>query len=223
MADSALSLSGASPDLLDMKVGTFLGQGDLSGARAALRDAPSDLEPTRIIAHTGAFLNLFWVLDDEQQQLLLRLGPGPFDNDRGQWGLALAQTHALRGNTAAARAYADSALPSLERVAANSPEDGVVHANLGLALALAGRRADAMREGELAMKLEPIATNGITGPIVQHYVVLTYVALRERDAALARLEPLLQAPYFLSPAWLRIDPTLAPLRNHPRFRKLMEG
>jgi hypothetical protein len=98
-----------------------------------------------------------------------------------------------------------------------------VHANLGLALALAGRRAEAVREGELAVKLEPTATNGITGPIVQHYLVLTYLALGERDAALARLEPLLRAPYFLSPAWLRIDPTLAPLREHPRFRKLAEG
>jgi serine/threonine-protein kinase len=222
MADSALSLSGASPDLLDVKVGTFLGQGDLAGARAALRDAPSELEPTRIIAHIGAYLNLYWVLNDEQQQLLLRLGPGPFDNDRGIWGLALAQTHALRGNAAAARAYADSALPSLERAAASRPEDGIVHANFALALALAGRRAEAVREGELAVKFEPIATNGITGPIVQHYVVLTYLALGEREAALARLEPLLRAPYFLSPAWLRIDPTLAPLREHPRFRKLME-
>jgi len=35
MADSALSLSGASPDVLDMKVASFLGQGDLTSARAA--------------------------------------------------------------------------------------------------------------------------------------------------------------------------------------------
>jgi serine/threonine-protein kinase len=223
MADSALSLSGASPDVLDMRVASFLGQGDLAGAQAALRDSRSALEPTRLIAHTGAYLNLFWVLDEEQQQLLLRLEPGPFDNDRGRWGLALAQTHALRGNAALARAYADSALPSLRRAAASSPEDGLVRANLGLALALAGHRAEAVREGELSVKLEPTGGNAITGPIVQHYLVLTFLALGDRDAALAQLKPLLRVPYFLSPAWLRIDTTMAPLRGHPGFTKLVGG
>jgi hypothetical protein len=30
-------------------------------------------------------------------------------------------------------------------------------------------------------------------------------------------------PYYLSPGWLKIDPTFDPLRQHPRFRKLVEG
>jgi hypothetical protein len=37
------------------------------------------------------------------------------------------------------------------------------------------------------------------------------------------LEALLARPYFLSPGWLRIDPTFEALRNHPRFKKLVEG
>ena len=38
-----------------------------------------------------------------------------------------------------------------------------------------------------------------------------------------QLEPLLKIPYSLSPRWLKIDPTIDPLRKHPRFQKLMEG
>jgi hypothetical protein len=38
--------------------------------------------------------------------------------------------------------------------------------------------------------------------------------------ALDRLEPLLKIPYFLSPGWLRIDPTFAPLKGNPRFERL---
>jgi hypothetical protein len=32
---------------------------------------------------------------------------------------------------------------------------------------------------------------------------------------------LLKIPYYLSPAWLRIDPNFAPLTGHPRFEKII--
>jgi tetratricopeptide (TPR) repeat protein len=223
MADSALALSGGSPDVLEMKAVSYLGEGNLAAARATLREAPQEIELSRRLAHAAAYYNLFWVLDEDQQQLLLRLGPGPFNGDRGMWGMALAQAHALRGNQAAARAYADSALPSIQRSAAANPGDGVLRGSLALTLALAGRRAEAVREGERAIELEPIATNGITGPIVQHFVVLTYLAAGEREKALDRLEGLLRVPFYFSPAWLRVDATMAGLRGEARFRKLVEG
>jgi hypothetical protein len=55
-----------------------------------------------------------------------------------------------------------------------------------------------------------------------HQLARTYILAGEHEKALDRLEELLRAPYFLSPGWLRVDPTLAPLREHPRFRKLVE-
>ena len=221
--DYALRLSSASPDVLDMKLMTFLGQGDLAGARAALRDAAPEPEPTRRIAHLARYFDLFWMLDDEDQRLLLRLAPGAFDDNRGAWGLTLARTHALRGDAAASRAYADSARIALQRQVADNPQDAFIRANLGVALAIAGHRTEAVREGERALELEPIATNGITGPIAQFSLVHTYMTLGDHEAALDRLEPLLRVPFYVSPAWLRIDPTFAPLRNQPRFRALVTG
>jgi tetratricopeptide (TPR) repeat protein len=152
--------------------------------------------------------------------LLLRLTPQAFDGSLAAWGVTLAETHALRGDTAAARIYADSARIALEPQVAADPDDGFARVALGLALALSGRRAEAVQQGEAALKIETPATNAMTGPLVQHLLVLTYLALGDRDAAMRRLEPLLRMPYYLSPAWLRIDPTFAPLRDDPRFRKL---
>ena len=44
----------------------------------------------------------------------------------------------------------------------------------------------------------------------------------EKDAAIDRIRYLLSIPSYLSPAVLRIDPSWAPLRDDPRFRKLAE-
>ena len=45
----------------------------------------------------------------------------------------------------------------------------------------------------------------------------------EPEQALDRLEPLLKIPYYLSPGWLKIDPTFTPLRGNPRFEQLVTG
>jgi hypothetical protein len=50
-----------------------------------------------------------------------------------------------------------------------------------------------------------------------------YLWLGEPTRALDRLEPLLKIPYWLSPGWLKIDPTFAPLRGNPRFQRLVNG
>jgi hypothetical protein len=43
------------------------------------------------------------------------------------------------------------------------------------------------------------------------------------NSAINQLEYLLSIPSGISIPYLRIDPTWAPLRNHPRFQKLLAG
>jgi adenylate cyclase len=68
-----------------------------------------------------------------------------------------------------------------------------------------------------------VAKNGFNGPYIQHQLARIYIILGEPEKALDQLEPLLKIPYFLSPGWLKIDPTFDPLRKNPRFQKLMAG
>jgi len=55
------------------------------------------------------------------------------------------------------------------------------------------------------------------------YAYFAYVAARtallmgDRECAFAWLSEARRAHYFASPAWLRVDPTWAPLRTDPRF------
>src|SRR2546430_16477601 len=95
-ADRALALAPGNIYLAQMKVMTFLGEGDLAGARGVLRALPKDTDPTAVAVFVALDGDLHWVLDDAQQRLLLSLSPPPFGDVRSAWGIVLAQATELR-------------------------------------------------------------------------------------------------------------------------------
>ena len=214
-------LSPQSQSTLLGRVIVKLAAGDLPGAHRVSRDTAVHLPPEMVVASLAKYSDLYWVLDDEQQRRLLDLRPDAFDADTAGWALSLAQTYAVRGDAQRARAYADSARAQLETLVRASPRDPQHHALLGLALAYLGRHDEARRRGEAAVALAPISRDLGIGPYAQHQLVRIHLLAGDREAALARLEPLLSVPYLLTPAWLRIDPAFAPLRGHPRFERLV--
>jgi serine/threonine-protein kinase len=221
--DRGLALQPTSLDILENGAMVQLAQGDLAGARAVLKRAPQTLSPASLVAFVAQYWDLYWALDDQQQQLLLRLTPESFDDDRGSWGIALAATHALRGDQGKARAYADSARIAFEQQLQAAPQEAAQHMGLGLALAYLGRKMEAIREGERGVTLLPVAKDWVAGPYLQHQLAWIYLLVGEPEKALDQLEPLLKIPYYLSPGWLRIDPRFAPVRGNPRFERLAAG
>ncbi len=220
--DRALAIAPASLDLIENRAEVYLAQGNLDGARAYLASAGAKVEPTALVAYLATFDDLVWVLDEGQQQLLLRLTPAAFGDDRAAWALALTQAYALRGEKEQARRYAEEAERAFAAELGEAPDDGQRHVMRGLALAYLGRREEAIAEGERGVALTPISLDAYSGPYIQLQLVRIHILLGEPEKALDRLEPLLKIPNNLSPGWLAIDPNFAPLKGNPRFEKLLK-
>ena len=220
--DRAAGLAPTDVTIFHQRVMVSVARGDLDGARRTLRGAPTGIDSTELIAYFAVYEDLWWVLDEAQQRRLLTLPPSAFDDNRATWGLVRAQVYQHRGQPERARVYADSALPQSEKTVLEAPEEGQAHALFGLTLAYAGRKAEAVREGERGVAIQPMTEDAYLGPYIQQQLARIYLLVGEPEKALDQLEPLLKVPHTLSPGWLRIDPTWDALRTNPRFQKLIE-
>jgi TolB-like protein len=223
VCDRGLGVAPANLDLIQYKAMTYLGGGELQKARAVPTLVPKEVDERAIVAYLAYQWDLLWVLDETRREVFLRLTPGEFDEDRGTWGLAMAQAYALRGEKGKVREYAEQARRDFVKQSAEAPNNATQHALLGLALAYLGRGEEAVLEGERGAALLPIAKDAFIGPYIQHQVLRIHIILGHNEKALDLLEPLLRIPYLLSPGWLKIDPNFDRLRGNPRFEKLVTG
>ena len=221
--DKGLAFAPANLELREGKVMALLGRGDMGAARIVLQTAPAEVDKGALVSYVATYYDLMWMLDDAQQRLLLRLTPNDFGGNRALWAIVLAQTYALRGDSARMRAFADTARITFAQHLQASPDEPIQRVFLALALAYRGRYVEAQGEGERAVAQRPIARDADNGPYIQHQLVRVYIRANEPEKALDRLEPLLAMPYYLSRDWLKIDPTFDPLRSNPRFQRLVAG
>jgi tetratricopeptide (TPR) repeat protein len=91
----------------------------------------------------------------------------------------------------------------------------------GLSLAYLGRYDEAIAAGQQALvSRDPRA---VRAPGYNEFnLARVYAMAGRRDSAIATLERVLKIPLYVTPGWLRIDPTFASLRSDPRFRRLAE-
>jgi TolB-like protein len=204
---------------------TYCSLGDLAGARQVIAEALArGVDTTALIARFSLFQEMMWVLDDPLRRKVLALRPENFDGDRGHWGLKVGGTWRLLGDSARARAYGDSAVLAFAEQLQAFPENAQLRELLGRALALAGRRAEAVREAELSLHLRETQLDAATGPYVRYQVARIYIQAGEYEKAIDILAQLLQVNASdLTPGWLNIDPIFAPLKGNRRFDRLLRS
>jgi len=103
-----------------------------------------------------------------------------------------------------------------------SPDNLEIHEGLGLVHAYLGRKNDAIREGERAVELMPVAKDALSGPRYVRSLAAIDALVGEPDAAIDQIEYLLSIPSKLTVGYLRVHPAWDPLRDHPRFQALLE-
>ena len=133
-----------------------------------------------------------------------------------------------RGDKAPAQQFFELARPEMEAETGAHPEDAVRHARLGLLYAYMGRKTDAIREGERAVALNPVASDAFDGPQQLTNLALIYARLGDNDRALSMIESLLKMPGAVQfsessmSLWeLRLRWQWDPLRTDPRFQKIL--
>jgi TolB-like protein len=219
--DRALLLAPGSIGIRHRRVGTWLRQGDLGRAQQVLREAPPDVDRAALGAYFALRGDLYWLLDEPLQQLVLTLPPSAFEDDRGYWAIIRAQMYKMRGQDALARAYADTAQMELAAPGRASPGDGEDLAMRGLALAYLGRKAEAIVTAKRGVELGRSLPEALAYNRLQ--LARIYLLTGEQGPALDELESLVGSHWSVTPGWLRVDPNFASLKGNPRFDRLVKG
>jgi tetratricopeptide (TPR) repeat protein len=225
-SNRAISLAPDLPNAYSLKAWLYLfWEGSTEKARAVVEDAlknirsPEEFRIRWLIALDVYEGNYQKALDG----LSLKSKDIDYQLDFIPRAMLYAEIYRYMNENGLAKKYYDEGRNILEAKIRQQPDDTRFHSALGIAYAGLGRREDAIREGKLAVELLPVNKDAYRGFRRAKDLAQIYVMVGEFDAAIDQLEFLLSIPGDLSVPLVRLEPVWAPLREHPRFKKLLEA
>ena len=221
MINRALAIAPDDAEILFSKAFLYQVTGNLPAARAILDRIPATAGGEGLTAMRVAQLTLERHFE-EAIRLLEQKPPNESGFDH-QW---LGWLRSMIGDKEGARREYLEAETRLKVLEKQQPQNYAAVGTLALCEAGLGNKEAALREGERAMSLMPASQDPMFGPRTEENLAGVEAQVGESDRAIARIERLLVTPYGAFPltqATLRLDPLWDPLRQHPRFKALVEG
>lgn len=129
-----------------------------------------------------------------------------------------------RGDVTGAERAFSAAHVEMEKILREQPDYAQARCVLGMSDAALGRKEDAIREGRRAVELLPVTKDMMAGGVVLANLAIIYAWTGEKDLALEQLATAIRfpSPEFISYGQLKLHPFWDPLRDDPRFEKLVE-
>ncbi|HEX3445172.1 MAG TPA: tetratricopeptide repeat protein, partial [Chthoniobacterales bacterium] len=201
--------------------------GDSTAMRTALAALPASAADDRGVLNLRlafAFVDRDWA---EAKALLEKMNSGDDEGDFAYGGsnvpvgcysilLARIQGEQTRTNPR----FAETRDQLNQRVQ-KQPENAKLLSQLAVIDALLGRKEVAISEAKRAVELLPISKDAVDGPYPELNLAVVYAWTNEFDLAFERLTSLSKVPNGLYYGSLKREPYWEPLRQDPRYEKLL--
>lgn len=213
-AERALALDAGLAEAHAVKARILTEDGRPDEAAAEIAEALS-LDPESYEVNKAAAFLCFGRREFEESIRYWQKAVTLMELDFASTGLLVTCYTAL-GNQDAARAAAEATLKRCEKVLAQDSNNGAAMGHGSIALAVLGRADRAKEWMNRALLFDPDNID-----MRYNFACAFAMSLKDVDAALDMLEPILPrvAGAFIN--YAKVDPDLDPLRGHPRFKAMI--